>query len=128
MTRKTTHQYRIKWSVFLAFIMFVIVGCGSSTDLATDISGKWKSEQGNDRVDINLTKEASSLTIDGQTYKGVIESIDKGSNTVHVKVETDDGQSETWSIHQVWDDNGSTFNLTLRRNGTIETLIPAQKS
>jgi len=123
-----THKHRIKWSVFLALFMLIIFGCGSSSDLATEVSGKWKNEQGNNRVDIHLTKEASSLTIGGQTYNGVIESIDKGSNTVHVKVETDGGQSEVWSIHQVWNDNGSDFNLTLRRNGTTETLVPVEQS
>jgi hypothetical protein len=108
--------------------MLAILGCGRSTDLATDISGKWKSAQNSDQVEIYLTKEASSLTIGGQTYKGVIKSIDKGSNTVNIEVETDGGQSEVWSIHQVWNDNGSAFNLTLRRNGTTETLIPVEKS
>jgi hypothetical protein len=128
MSRQLTPKHSITLSICLALALVVIVGCGSSTDLATDISGKWKSEQGSEKVDIDLTKEASSLTIGGQTYKGVIESIDKGSNTVHVKVETDGGQSEVWSIHQVWNDNGSDFNLTLRRNGTTETLIPVEKS
>jgi len=128
MTRKPTHPYPIVWSIFLALLMLAILGCGRSTDLATDISGKWKSAQNSDQVEIYLTKEASSLTIGGQTYKGVIKSIDKGSNTVNIEVETDGGQSEVWSIHQVWNDNGSAFNLTLRRNGTTETLIPVEKS
>ena len=67
MTRKPTHPYPIVWSIFLALLMLAILGCGRSTDLATDISGKWKSAQNSDQVEIYLTKEASSLTIGGQT-------------------------------------------------------------
>ena len=73
-------------------------------------------------MDINLAKEPKSMTIDGRAFNAFVENIDKGSNTVKVKVETEAGKTEVWSIHQVWNDNGSTFKLKFRRNGTTETL------
>lgn len=128
MHRQLTNLYAIKPLAILFLFLFAIVGCGTSGDLATEVSGKWQTEQGGGRVDIHLAKDASSLTIDGRTFHGVVEKIDKGANTVHVKVETEGGDSEVWSIHQVWNDNGSAFKLNLRRNGTSETLIPVGHS
>ena len=112
----------------LFIVMLAISGCGGSSDLATEVSGKWKLEQGSRMVDINLAKDASSLTIDGRTFKGVLDKVDKGTHTVTVKVETEGGKTEVWSIHQVWNDNGSAFKLNLRRNGATEILVPIEPS
>ena len=117
----------IPMAVLVAF-MLTITGCGSSTDLTNQLSGKWKNEKNGGIVDIHLAKESSSLTIDGHTFSGVVENIDKGSDTVHVKVTTESGDSEVWSLHQVWNNNGSAFKLKLRRNGTTETLAPVGHS
>ncbi|MGD9329700.1 MAG: hypothetical protein PVJ53_00230 [Desulfobacterales bacterium] len=128
MTRKTVKIDPIKSLAISLILILAIFGCGNSSDLPLEVSGKYKSEQGSDVMDIQLTKEVASLTINGQTFKGIVEFIDRGTNTVHVKVETDDGKTEVWSIHEVWNDNGSAFNLNLRRNGTTETLIPVGNS
>ena len=129
MHRQLTILNYIQPIAVLFIVMLTISGCSSSSsDLATEVSGKWKLEQGTGTVDINLAKDASSVTIDGRTFKGVVDKVDKGSNTVHVKMETESGNTEEWTIHQVWNDNGSTFKLNLRRNGTSETLVPIEQS
>jgi ABC-type oligopeptide transport system substrate-binding subunit len=112
----------------LVAFMLIITGCGDSTDLPTQVSGKWQNENNNDIIDIHLAKESSSLTIDGRTFNGVVEDIDKGSDTVRIKMTTENGDTEVWSIHQVWNNNGSAFKLKLRRNGTTETLSPVGQS
>jgi len=121
MRRKLTVQPIILTVV--SFILFsIVIGCGSNADLATQVSGKWKPSEGDGIVDINLTKEPKSMTIDGRAFNAVVEKIDEGSHTVMVRVETEAGKTEVWSIHQVWNDNGSTFKLNLRHNGTTKTL------
>ena len=128
MSRQSKHFHCIKSIAILSIFALAVVGCSSGGDLATEFSGKWKNEKTADTVDINLAKDSASLTIDGRTYQGAVEKIDPGTNTVHIKMNTDGGQAEEWSIHQVWNDNGSSFKLTLRRNGSTETLVPVGHS
>ena len=113
------------------FFLLIVVGCSSSgagsQDLQTQMTGQWKRDQG-DTVVIDLAKDAPSLTIDGQVYAAVIEKVDKMSNTVELKVETESGEAQKWFIHQVWNDNGSSFKLQLRRNGTTDMLSPVGQS
>ncbi|WP_319524832.1 hypothetical protein [uncultured Desulfosarcina sp.] len=117
--------------LFSLFLLLNVGGCSSSgagsQDLQTQMSGQWKRDQG-DTVVIDLAKDAPSLTVDGHVYSAVIEKIDKMSNTVELKVATDGGENQKWFIHQVWSDNGSTFKLQLRRNGTTDVLSPVGQS
>jgi hypothetical protein len=127
MRRLLTEQYVIL--LVVSFILFSIVfGCGSGPTLETQISGTWNRTQGNGTVDINLANESKSLVIDGHSYKAIVEKVDKGTFTTLVKVEIEAGKTEVWSIRQVWDDNGSTFKLAFRHNGTQETLVHADNS
>lgn len=110
----------------VSFIMvFFVIGCASEGKIEEQISGKWKSTKGDGTVVINLASDPKSLAIDGHSYKAVIKEIDKGSFTTLVDVEIETGKTEVWSLRQVWDDNGSTFKLAFRHNGTQETLVPA---
>lgn len=128
MSRQSTTVKPIKSMTMLFTLILIIAGCGGGSDLATEVSGKYRIEPGNGEVAISLSTDASTLTIDGRTYTGAVEKVDKGTNTVHVKVAAEGGEAEIWSLHQVWNDNGSTFKLKLRRNGTTETLIPVGRS
>ena len=113
----------------LLLLLLAVAGCSSSgsADLETQMNGQWKNPQGG-MVDIKLVKDAASLTIDGHVFPAVVEKVDKMANTVQLKVKTDAGASEEWSLHQMWNDNGSDFRLTLRRNGSSETLTPISRS
>jgi len=117
--------------LFSLFFLLIVGGCSSSgagsEDLQTQMSGQWMRDKG-DTVVIDLTEKAPSLTVDGHVYSAVIEKVDKMSNTVEVKVETESGEAQNWFIHQVWDDNGSSFKLQLRRNGTTDVLRPVGQS
>jgi hypothetical protein len=111
---------------FLLFSM--VIGCGSESSMETQISGSWQRTQGDGTVEINLDKKPTSLVFDGKTYAAAIDKVDKGHNSIHLKVATDNGTSEEWVLQQVWNDNGSSFKLAFRRNGTQETLVPAKQS
>ncbi len=115
-------------TVFAFIIAGMVIGCASKEKLETQISGSWQRTQGDGIVEIILDKSPMSLVFDGKTYAASIDKVDMGSNSVHLKVATDKGASEEWVLHQVWNDNGSTFKLAFRHNGTQETLLPAGRS
>jgi hypothetical protein len=124
MKKSMTLQYAISTVIFLLLFSFVI-SCGSQANMETQISGSWQRSDGNGTIDINLVNDPKSLVVDGHSYKAVVEKTEKGSFTTLVKVEIETGKTEVWSLRQVWDDNGSTFKLAFRHNGTMETLVPA---
>ena len=126
MKKSLTVQYVILAAVF--FLFSLVIGCGSQASIETQISGSWQRTDGNGTVEINLANEPKSLVVDGQSYKAAIEKIEKGSSTTLVKVEVETGKTEVWSLRQVWNDNGSTFKLAFRRNGSQEILVPVGKS
>jgi hypothetical protein len=100
----------------------ILIGCSGGEKIQSQISGKWQRTQGEGTVEINLANDPKSLKIGGQTYSATIDKVDKGSHSVHLKVETTAGQMEVWSLRQIWDDNGSSFKIAFNRNGTQETL------
>lgn len=108
-------------AIFFTFSLFI--GCGSGADMPTQISGTWQRAEGGGNIEINLANEPKTLTLDGQSYTATIGKIDTGSNNVHLKVDTGAGQPEDWTIHQIWDDNGSNFTLSVIRNGAQEKLV-----
>ena len=126
--RGTLTVQSIVLTVITLVLFSVIIGCGSEASLEKQISGTWQRAQGNGTVDINLINEPKSLVIDGHTYKAVVEKADKGTLTTLVKVEIETDKTEVWSIRQVWNDNGSSFKLAFRHNGTTETLVSPGKS
>ena len=112
-------------TIFALIIVGMVIGCGSEEKLETQISGSWQRTQGDGTLVIDLEKSPISVVFDGKTYVATIDKVDMGTDSVHLKVTTESGTSEEWILHQVWDDNGSTFKLAFRHNGTQETLVPA---
>jgi hypothetical protein len=100
----------------------ILIGCSGGEKIQSQISGTWQRTQGEGTVEINLANDSKSLKIEGRTYIATIDKVDKGSHSVHLKVETTTGQMEMWSLRQIWDDNGSSFKIAFNRNGTQETL------
>ena len=115
-------------TVFAFLIVGMVIGCSNKEKLETQISGSWQRTQGDGTLEIKLDKSPMSLVFDGKTYAATIDKVDMGLSSVHLKVTTDNGASEEWVLHQVWDDNGSTFKLVFRHNGTQETLVSAGRS
>jgi hypothetical protein len=115
-------------AVFAFMIVGMVIGCGNEEKLETQISGSWQRTQGDGTVEINLEKSPMSLVFDGKTYAATIDKVDKGKNSVHLKVAAENGTSEEWILHQIWNDNGSAFKLAFSHSGTKETLVPAGRS
>jgi len=106
----------------LILTVSLLMGCSGGDKLQSQISGTWQRVQGDGTVEINLAKDPKSLKLDGSVYPATIEKVDKGAYSVHLKVETTAGQTETWTFRQIWNDNGSSFKIGFHHNGTVETL------
>jgi hypothetical protein len=127
MRKSLSMQPAVLTAVF--FLLFsMVIGCGKEAKLETQISGSWQRTQGDGTVEINLDKNPTTLVFDGKTFAATIDKVDKGHNSVHLKVAMDNGTSEEWMLQQMWNDNGSSFKLAFRHNGTQETLVPAKQS
>ncbi len=114
-------------SVVIIMAGFSLSGCSSHTDLLNDVSGVWEKlngDQKTEEVHINLAGESKTVVIDGQSYPAEVETISMDNFQVKLKVQNVNGEAQTWTIRQVWQDNGSDFNLALYRAGKKETLTP----
>ena len=118
---------RIVMTAIIA-LSLAFIGCGSSTNLLDDISGVYKSSQGEKPVAINLASDAKSLVIDGQNYPVTVEKINMDRYEVDLKVTGTGGKTETWTLRQIWDDTGSNFKLAFNRNGSEEELTVHKQS
>ena len=111
----------------LAFALCVaFVGCsGSSGDKLADISGIWKRGNDGTMIEINLAGEQNFLKIGDKTVEATVKSVQ--DDVISLDVKTDNGQTEKWTLMQVWADNGSTFSLAFRHNGTNDKLTLIKK-
>ena len=120
--KKLRKQNDFILTVAFIFAVSIFIGCSSGNNLQSQVSGTWQRTQGEGTVEINLETDPNSLKIDDQLYPATIEKIDKGNFNVYLKVETTAGQTEDWTLRQVWDDNGSSFKIAFSHNGTKEIL------
>lgn len=106
----------------LAFALcMVFVGCsGGSGNKLADISGIWKSGNDGTMIEINLVGGQNFLKIGGKTVETSVNSVQ--GDKVSLDVKGDNGEMEQWTLFQQWDDNGSSFSLAFRRNGTNDKL------
>ena len=107
-------------------LCMAFVGCsGSSGNKLADISGTWK--RGNDGtvIEINLAGEQNFLKIGEKTVEATVKTVK--DDLISLDVKADNGQTEKWTLMQVWDDNGSTFSLALNHNGTKDKLTLIKK-
>ena len=111
----------------LAFALcMAFVGCsGGGGDKLADISGIWKRGNDGTMIEINLAGEQNFLKIGDKTVEATVKSVQ--DDVISLDVKADNGQTEKWSLMQVWSDNGSTFSLAFRHNGTNEKLTLIKK-
>jgi len=110
-------------------LAFFIGGCASSdVDLPTQISGKWKPENSDKVVEVQLDKDPKILVVDGKSYPAVIQKVNKDDYMVNVQVQTEEGKTEVWSLRQMWNDNGSAFKLSFGHGGVHEVLISTNQT
>jgi len=102
------------------------VGCsGGSGNKLADISGIWKGGNDGTTIEINLAGEQKFLKIGNKTVEAMVNSVQ--DDVISLDVKADNGQTEKWTLMQVWDDNGSTFSLAFRHNGTNDKLTLVKK-
>ena len=111
----------------LAFVLcMVFISCsGSSGDKLADISGIWKRGNDGTMIEINLAGEQNFLKIGEKTIEATVKSVK--DDLISLDVKTDNDQTEKWTLMQVWNDNGSTFSLAFRHNGTKDKLTLINK-
>ena len=111
----------------LAFALCVVfVGCsGGSENKLAEISGIWKRGNDGTTIEINLAGEQNFLKIGEKTVEATVKSVQ--DDVISLDVKTDNGQTEKWTLRQVWDDNGSSFSLAFRHNGTYDNLTLIKK-
>lgn len=122
--KKLLKRHDFILTVAFIFTVSILIGCSSGKNLQSQVSGTWQRTQGEGIVEINLEKSPNSLKFREKLYSATIEKIDMGNFKVYLKVETTAGQTEDWTLHQIWDDNGSSFKLAFSHNGTKEILEP----
>ena len=113
-------------SILAAFSL--LAACSGGEDLPTQISGTWERSQGGGTVEIDLVQDTPQLKIDGRADPVTIAKIDKGANSVYLTVQTEDGKTEEWLLHQKWNDNGSAFSLALIHGSVHETLVSRKQT
>lgn len=126
--RRSLKVQSVVVTVFALIMFAMVIGCASEEKIETQISGSWQRTEGDGTIEIKLDNSPISLVFDGKTYAATIDKVDKGHNSVHLKVATDNGTSEEWILQQVWNDNGSSFKLAFLHNGTREILVSAKRS
>ncbi|MBC2710039.1 MAG: hypothetical protein HGJ94_03210 [Desulfosarcina sp.] len=111
----------------LAFALcMAFVGCsGGSGNKLADISGIWKSGNDGTMIEINLAGEQNFLKIGDKTVEATAKNVQ--NDIISLDMKADNGQTEKWTLMQVWDDNGSTFSLAFSHNGTKDKLTLIKK-
>ena len=118
----------ILFTSVLLLTFAISIGCSGGGKLQEQVSGMWKRTQSEGVVAINLATESKSLVIDGKTYPAAIENVDDGAYLIRLKVQPESEPAQTWTLRQVWNNNGSDFKLVFSHNGTEETLEKGTRS
>jgi len=111
----------------LAFVLCIVfIGCGgSSGNKLADVSGTWKRGNDGTMIEINLAGEQNFLKIGDKTVEATVKSVQ--NDLISLDVKADNGQTEKWTLMQVWADNGSTFDLAFNHNGSKDKLTLIKK-
>ena len=114
-------------AVILAIGM-ITFGCSGKSKLLNEVSGQWQDNQDHTAVDIHLVGDDKSVTVGGQAYPVSVEKVEAINYLVQLKVQNGSAEPESWTIKQLWDENGASFKLSFNHNGQSEVLIPKAQS
>ena len=120
---KIRNIYVLCFAIIVAFGI-TAAGCAKKGDMLQQISGVWQDSQGNKTVEVKLQGDAKSLTVNGKSYPVTVENIESSNYQVNLKVQNGNDAPVSWSLRQVWADNGSDFNLAFTHDGKNDVLIP----
>jgi hypothetical protein len=112
--------------VFAAIVAvgMTTAGCAKKGDMLQEISGVWQDSQGKETIEVKLKGDAKSLTVNGKSYPVTVENIESSTYKVNLKVQNGNDQPASWSLRQIWADNGSDFNLAFSHDGKNDVLVP----
>ena len=116
------------FSATCLFVVLIAAGCSSKSDILKEVSGSWHNPGQPGTVDINLVGSNQSMKVDGKSYPITVEKIRMDDYVVNLKVQNGGSQPETWTLREVWNDNGTDFKLAFNHNGKSEMLVPVKKS
>lgn len=114
--------------VIVLAIGLAFSGCSSKADLLQEVSGQWKSNENNDPVDIQLVGNTKTMKVNGDAYPITIDKVEMDKYQVDLKVKNGGSQPELWTLRQIWDDNGVSFKLSLKRGDKSEVLVRRETS
>lgn len=103
------------------------IGCSGKNKLLKEVSGQWQDNQEH-TVDINLVGDNKSVTVGGHPYPVSIEKIEMINYLVQLKVQNGAAEPESWTIMELWDENGANFKLSFNHNGQSEVLVHKAQS
>ena len=125
---KQSSLQRMVLSLSILAVFSLVLACSGGGDLPNQISGTWQRSEDAGIVEVDLVKDPPQLKVDGRIYAATITKVDEGANSVYLTVQTEDGKTEEWILHQMWNDNGSGFTLALIHNGVRAKLVSRNKS
>jgi len=108
----------VKWFAMSFALMFMLISCGGGGggNSGPDVSDRWRSENGDMTVIINLKDEQKTIEVDGKIMPVTIkEKVEKQS--IKLDVTEEEGTVSTWILQQLWNDNGTDFTLVLIQVG-----------
>jgi hypothetical protein len=124
---KKRNLYVIFFVVVLAVGMS-LSGCSSKGDILKEVSGQWQNNKDQGTVVIQLVGQAKSMKFGDQTYDINVEKVEMDKFQVDLKAKNGNSQPETWTLREVWDDNGNSFRIALKRGNENMVLVPKGQS
>jgi hypothetical protein len=126
-TMKARNLSLLSIAVILTIGM-ITFGCSGKSKLLTEVSGQWQDNQDHAVVGINLVGDNKSVTVGGQAYPVSVEKVEAINYLVQLKVQNGSAEPESWTIKELWDENGASFKLSFDHNGKNDILIPKAQS
>jgi hypothetical protein len=123
-----THRLTVLLFALILAVGLTTVGCSGKNKLLEEISGQWQDSQNHSVVDIHLFGDEKSVTVGGQPYPVDIEKIEMINYLVQLKVTSSAAEPESWTIKEIWEENGASFKLSFKHNGISEVLVPKGQS
>ena len=124
---KTRHLPYLLIGIVLVFGL-ITTGCSGKNKLLQEVSGQWQDKQDHTMVDIHLEGDSKTITVGGRPYPVSVEKIEMINYLVQLKVQNGSADPDSWTLKEVWDENGASFKLSFNHDGQNEVLIPRAQS
>lgn len=109
-------------------IGLITTGCSGKNKLLQEMSGQWQDSQNHAMVDIHLVGDSKTITVGGNPFPVSVEKVEMINYLVQLKVQNGSAEPDSWTLKEVWDENGASFKLSFNHDGQNEVLIPKAQS